>query len=73
MKVTETIRILLVKRGNMSEAELGRRIGMTPQNFNRKMRNEFFSVADLEKISKALDCKLNISFTFNDTGETSSC
>ena len=69
MKITETIRILLVKRGNRSEASLGRAIGMTPQNFNRKMKNEFFTVEDLEKIADALDCNLNISFVMKDTGE----
>ena len=59
----------MVKRGNMSEASLGRKLGMTPQNFNRKMKNEFFSVTDLQKIAGALDCELKISFTLRDTGE----
>ena len=69
MKMTEAVRILMVKRGNKSEASLGRAVGMTPQNFNRKMKNEFFSVEDLEKIAEALDCDLKISFTLRDTGE----
>ena len=69
MKVTETVRIMLIKRGNISEAELARRVAMSPQNFNRKLKNEVFSVEDLQKVAKALDCSLNISFTFNDTGE----
>ena len=69
MKITETILILLVKRGNMSEAALARLVGMTPQNFNRKMKNEFFSVDDLVKIAGLLDCELDIAFTLKDTGE----
>jgi hypothetical protein len=36
MIVVEKVRILLVRRGNLSEAEFARRLGKTPQNFNRK-------------------------------------
>jgi transcriptional regulator with XRE-family HTH domain len=53
----------------MSEAALARLVGMTPQNFNRKMKNEFFSVEDLVKIAGLLDCELDVSFTLKDTGE----
>ena len=68
--MTEKIRILLVKRGNMSEAELARKMGTTPQNLNNKMKRDNFTEKDLEAVAAALDCKLNISFTMNDTGET---
>ena len=69
--MTEMIRILMIKSGDLSIAELGRRIGMTSQNLNRKMKNGNYDVADLEKISTALDCQLNISFTLKGgEGET---
>ena len=69
--MTETIRILMVKCGDISIAELGRRMGMTSQNFHRKMRNGNYDVDDLENIAKILNCKLNISFTLdNGEGET---
>ena len=68
--MTEKIRILLVKRGNMSEAELARKMGTTPQNLNNKMKRDNFTEKDLEAIAAALDCNLNISFTMKDTGET---
>ena len=69
--MTETIRILMVKCGDLSIAELARRIGMTSQNLNRKMKNGFYSVEDLEKIASVLDCRVNISFTLeNGEGET---
>lgn len=69
MKTSEAIRILLVKRGNQSEAALARQLEMTPQNFNRKLKREHFTIEDLQAVADALNLKLNISFTFNDTGE----
>ena len=36
MSMAEKIRILLIKRGNLSEAELARRLQKTPQSFNIK-------------------------------------
>lgn len=67
--MTEQIRILLVKRGNMSEAELARRLGISPQNLNNKMKRDNFAENDLRKIADVLDCTLNVSFEMNDTGE----
>jgi transcriptional regulator with XRE-family HTH domain len=69
MGMTEKIRFLMVKRGNMSEAELARRMGETPQNFNRKMKRDNFSEVDLLKIAEILNCGLTISFKTKDTGE----
>lgn len=69
MGMTEKIRFLLIKRGNMSEAELARRVGESPQNFNRKMKRDNFNERDLRKIAEALDCTFSAGFTMNDTGE----
>lgn len=62
MNVTEMIRILLVKKGNISDAELARRLGTTPQNLNNKMKRNNFKVSELEEIANALDCELEITF-----------
>ena len=70
MAMAEKIRILLVKRGNISEAELARRMEMSPQNFHNKMKRDNFTESDLTAIAKALDCELNITFTMKDSGET---
>jgi transcriptional regulator with XRE-family HTH domain len=70
MGMTEKIRFLLVKRGNMSEAELARRMGETPQNFNRKMKRDNFTEKDLYKIAEKLNCTYSASFKMNDTGES---
>ncbi len=69
MALSEKIRILLVKRGNISEAELARRLGVSPQNLNNKMKRDNFTENDLQKIAEALDCTLSVSFKLNDTGE----
>jgi len=69
LKISEAVRILLVRRGNRSEASLARQIGQSPQNFHRKLQREHFVIEDIEKICTALDIKLKVSFIFNDTGE----
>lgn len=67
--MTEKIRIMLVKRGNMSEAELARKLGVSPQNLNNKLKRDNFTEADLRKIADALDCEFEIGFRMKDTGE----
>ena len=69
MALSERIRILLVKRGNISEAELARRLGISPQNLNNKMKRDNFTEKDLREIASALDCTFSVAFTLNDTGE----
>ena len=69
MALSERIRILLVKRGNISEAELARRIGVSPQNLNNKMKRDNFTERDLQEIAAALDCSFSVTFTLNDTGK----
>lgn len=69
MGMTEKIRILLVKRGNIPEAELARRINTKPQNLNSKMKRDNFTEKDLIEIAKALDCSFSAKFVLNDTGE----
>ena len=69
MAISEKIRIILVKRGNLSEAELARRMNISPQNLHNKMKRDNFTENDLSEIAKALDCTYNATFTFNDTGE----
>lgn len=70
MPMAEKIRILLIKRGNISEAELARRLNVSPQNLNAKMKRDNFTESDLIKIAEALDCSYEAGFRINDTGET---
>ncbi|MFP3041249.1 transcriptional regulator [Treponema primitia] len=69
MGMTEKIRIMLVKQGNISEAELARRLGQTPANLHHKMKRDNFSEKELREIAEALDCGLKINLVVNKTGE----
>ena len=50
MNISEQIKVLCVRCG-ISEAELARRLGKSPQSFNSKMKRGTFTVDDLEKIA----------------------
>lgn len=64
MTISEQIRVLCV-RNNISVAELARRIGTTPQNLNAKLKRETFTISDLEKIAKAVECSFERNFVLN--------
>lgn len=65
MTISEQIRVLCV-RSNISVSELARRYGTTPQNFSSKMKRESFSIEELERIAKALDCTFERHFVLSD-------
>lgn len=67
--VREYINLCRVKRGNMTEAELARRTGQTPQNMNNKYKRNTFKISELEKVAEAMDADLKISFIDRETGE----
>lgn len=51
---------------NMSEAELARSFGITPQAFSQRLKRDKFSSADLEKIADILNAKYIAVFEFPD-------
>ena len=67
--MAEKIRILLVKQGNISEAELARRLGQSTANFYHKMKRDNFSERELREIADVMDCGLKLGFVMNKTGE----
>ena len=69
MAMVEKIRILLVKRGNISEAELARRLGTSPQNLSKKFKRDNLSEKDLQKIAEVMGCRYEACFRISDTGE----
>lgn len=69
MEIREYIRLCCVKRGNMSEAELARKTGQTPQNLNNKYKRNTFKISELEKVAEALDARLVVTFVDKETGE----
>lgn len=54
MTTSDMIRELCEKQ-NISLAELCRRIGQTPQNFNKKLQRGTVSFEEMMKIAEALD------------------
>lgn len=53
MTTSEQIRVLCIRTG-VSLAELARRIGQTPQNFNAKLKRNTVTQEELELIAKIL-------------------
>lgn len=53
----------------ISESELAKRIGTSPQAFNQRMKTGKFSSAELEKIAAALGAEFVCSFRFKDGTE----
>lgn len=65
MTISEQIKVLCI-RSSISVAELARRIGTTPQNFNSKLKRESFTIADLEDIAAILGCTIERHFVLPD-------
>lgn len=61
MTISEQIKVLCV-RSDISVAELARRIGTTPQNFNGKMKRKSFTIAELEDIAEAVNSSFERKF-----------
>ena len=56
----------LCDRMNISLAELCRRIGQTPQNFNKKLQRGTVSSKEMAKIAEALDVGYEQAFVLPD-------
>lgn len=54
MGMAEKIRIALIKRNNMSEAKLARKLDTTPQNFNSKMKRDILPKKNLLRLQMLL-------------------
>ena len=48
----------------ISQAELARRLGMSPQSLNQKLLKGSWSIEDLSKVADALNIKFNCYFEF---------
>ncbi len=56
-----------VAYSGMSQAKLAAKIGMTPSNFNQKLKRDTFTDEELEEIAKALGAIFEpCSFVFPD-------
>ncbi len=68
MTTSDMIRELCEKQ-NISLAELCRRIGQTPQNFNKKLKRGTVSFEEMIKIAEAMDVVYEQSFVLPDGNE----
>lgn len=65
MTTSDMVKELCVKK-NISISELSRRIGQTPQNFNKKLKRNTVTVDELIEIANALEVTFEQSFTLVD-------
>ena len=65
MTIPQKIKMALAYK-SMSESELARAIGTSPQAFNQRMKTDKFSTEDMEKIAAALGAKYFFGFEFED-------
>lgn len=69
MGMSEKIRILLIKKGNMSITNLANLLNTSAQNLNSKLKRDNFTEKDLQEIAKVLNCEYNAEFIITETGE----
>lgn len=65
MTTSEMIR-QLCKQRNISLAELCRRIGQTPQNFNKKLKRKTVTFEEILSIATVLDVRYEQAFVLPD-------
>jgi transcriptional regulator with XRE-family HTH domain len=68
MTTSDMIRELCEKQ-NISLAELSRRIGQTPQNFNKKLKRGTVAFEEMIAIAETLDVGYEQAFIFPDGGK----
>ena len=68
MTTSDMIRELGEKK-NISMAELARRIGQSPQNFNKKLKRGTVSFEDMMEIAETLDVRYEQAFIMSDGSE----
>ena len=68
MTTSDMIRTLCEKQ-DISLAELSRRIGQTPQNFNKKLKRGTVSFDEMREIAEAVGVKYEQVFVLPDGGK----
>ena len=65
MTLSQKNQMALAYKG-MSEADLARAVGSSPQAFNQRMKTGKFSSEEMEKIAEALEATYYFGFEFKD-------
>lgn len=68
MTISEQIKVLCV-RCKVSEAELARRLGKSPQSFNAKLKRGTMTIEELEKIASVLGVEFKRKFILGNGDE----
>lgn len=68
MTNSKKIKLALAYAG-MSESELARRLGTSPQAFNQRMKTDKFSCEEMERIGVAVGAEYSAKFSFPDGTE----
>lgn len=50
----------------ITQGQLAERIGMTPQNFNKKLKRKTFTPEEMDRIAEALSAEYKCYFEFPD-------
>ena len=67
MTISQKIKMALAYKG-MSEADLARAVGSSPQAFNQRMKTGKFSSDEMDKIADALEASYFFGFEFKAIG-----
>ena len=65
MTNSQKIKMVLAYKG-ISESELARKLGSTPQAFNQRMKTDKFSTKELNDIARVLGATYTFTFEFED-------
>lgn len=68
LTISEKIKIML-KRRNMTLAQLAEKTGQSRQNMSNRMSRDNFSEKELLTIADVFGCTYHTGFIMNDTGE----
>lgn len=65
MTTEQLVKVALSYRG-MTQAELAKKIGMTPANFNARLKRNSFRREDMEAMAAAMDMEFIFTFKMKD-------
>ena len=61
--------VVAVLKAHTSQAELARRLGVSPQSFSAQMKRESFTIEDLDKIADAVGATFERKFIMHNGEE----
>lgn len=65
MTIEQKLKMALSYKG-ISQSELSRQLGTTPQNLNQKVKRNTLTKEELEQIAAVLGCTWRAEFVFDD-------